>query len=318
MKNYVFDKVKGIAPKKSWYLPGRPILSLRRFCFMFLLKWRRKQGLDYSYKMPQESNVPIDVFMPTLEKDAYTLNLAIDYLRKNVKHPISNIYIVSAEKSKKLKKLAAEKKCIFVDEKSVLDIDKQSINYSFNGFDKNGWIYKMLLNLNANKVCKERHILILDSDTLFILPQIFIYNDRPLFNLSDEYHQPYFDANKNILGIPHKISRSFITHYMLFDSQVLDEYHASLEERWSEPWYMAIIHNLDKSTAMAFADYESYGDFYLKRHPRQYYLNYWSNASHELKDISPEKLVKKALKHKVYRSVSLHTFSKQTLKDHEK
>ncbi len=311
-------RISYLFPRKAWYLKGRVVLSIRRLVYLVYLRLKRKLGQDYSFSIPEESSVPIDIFMPTLEKDATMLKHAIDYARLNIKHPISNIYVVSSGDSKVLKKLAKDKDCVYIEEKDVLPgLEKKYINYSYNGFDKNGWIYKMLLNLNAHNVCKEDNILVLDSDTLFILPQILLYKNRPLFNLSDEYYDPYYQANKHILGVPHKLSRSFITHYMLFNRDVLASMHKHLEDKWNKPWHMAIIDNLDKSTPMAFADYESYGDYYLAKGPNRPHLNYWSNLSGKLKDFHLDSFIELALKAKVFRSISLHTFLKKTTQKHE-
>jgi hypothetical protein len=318
MISSVVHRLKFRFPKRAWYLKGRPVFSLVRLINLFYLRLKRKLRYDYSFYPPEKSNVPIDIFMPTLEKDAEILSLAIDYARRNIRHPIKNIYIVASPKSQILRELVKQKKCIFVDETSIIDLKKDEINYFHNGFNKNGWIYKMLLNLSADKICTQEHILILDSDTLFVAPVIFTYKGKVLFNLSDEYHQPYYDANRKILGLKHKPCRSFISHYMLFEKSVLAAMHKRVENKWNKPWYRAIVDNLDRSTAMAFADYESYGDFYLKFRPRKYQLNYWSNISYELrgvKDVFP--LIKEAAEHNTYRSVSFHVFKKQTMAKHE-
>ena len=316
----IVDKIKikysSALPNDSWLIKDMPLLSFRRFAGLAYLRVKRRLGIDHSFSNNLISKVPIDIFMPTLEKDSAMLGKAIDYARKNIKHPISNIYIIAPGNSSRLKKIAQHKKCIFIDEKNILNINKSDINYFYNGFDKSGWIYKMLLNLNADKICKQEHILILDSDTLFIKPQTFIYKGKVLLNMSDEYHIPYYSANKKILGIKHKTSRSFITHYMLFDSNALKEYRNSLEKSWRKEWYKAIIDNIDKSTAMAFADYESYADFYITNNPGKYELNYWSNLSYEIDSLHKlDQVIEYALSRGIFNSVSLHNFQKNPLKN---
>jgi hypothetical protein len=307
-------KVAAFLPARSWLLKGRPWLSLKRLVVLAYLKLKRRAGRDYSFTMPEESSVPIDIFMPTLEKDAAILEYTVKYARENIKHPITNIYIVAPPESTKLKKLATKLGCIFVDETSIIDLKKEDVNYIWRGYNKNGWVYKMLLNLAANTVCAEQHILILDSDTLFIFPQIFVYRGKPLFNLSDEYHQPYFDASAHILDAPHRITRSFITHYMLFEADVLAKMQSVLESKWKRPWFRAIIEQMDRSTAMAFADYESYGDFYLRHRPGEYYLNYWSNVSHEIDQFAAmDEWIAKEHAANIHRSLSFHSFIKRSL-----
>lgn len=316
-KNFL-TRLAEFLPRRSWYLAGRPVLSLRRLISLAWLKGKRKLGHDHSFTFTKESQVPIDIYMPTLEKDAYMLEHAIDYARKNIRHPISNIYVVAAGKSKKLQALCKKKKCVFIDEKSVINLNKADINYSFNGINKNGWIYKMLLNLCANEVCEEENILVLDSDTLFIAPQVLLHHNKPMFHLSDEYHPPYFAASKNILGVPHKSVRSYITHYQVFNARVLEAMHKELEERWGTKWYLAIIEQMDRSTAMAFADYESYADYYTARYPGQYELNYWSNVSFEIDQLPKmQQWIDQEVAAGMHRSISFHTYLKNSFAKHE-
>lgn len=314
----MLTRIARFLPSRSWHLAGKPLLSGRRLISLAWLKTKRKLGYDHSFTYTEDSKVPIDVYMPTLEKDAYMLEYSIDHVRKNIRHPISNIYVVASGKSRKLRDLCKKKKCVFVDEKSVINIDKADINYAFNGQNKNGWIYKMLLNLAANEVCKEETILILDSDTLFIAPQVLIHDGKPMFHLSDEYHPPYFAASKNIVGVPHKSIRSYITHYQVFNAKVLEEMHQELEERWGKKWYLAIIERMDRSTAMAFADYESYADYYIARHPGKYELNYWSNVSFEIDQLPKmDEWIKQEVEAEMHRSISFHTYLQNSFAKHE-
>ncbi len=297
----------------AWYIKGAYVLSARRFGSYYYLRLKRKLRLDRSFYPPGPSSIPIDIFIPTIEKDAQMLALAIKSAKKNIKHPIKNIYIVAPPASLKLKAIAKKNDCKFVDETSILGFKKDKINYQVGALNRDGWIYKMLINLSADKVCESRYILILDADTCFIAPQIFLYRNRPMFNLSNEYHQPYFDATERLLGIHHKLSRSFITHYMLFDADTLKNLRAAIEKKWHKPWHQAIIDTIDKSERSGFADYEIYGDFYLTQNKPRPLLNYWSNESLTLDSFHDLDKVISRLGNG-FRSVSLHNYQ-DTLHD---
>jgi hypothetical protein len=298
-----------IAPRAAWYIPGRPVLSLRRLASLLYFWMKRKAGRDYSFNPPGESSVSIDVFMPALEKDADMLDLSLASVRQYVWHPIGAMYVIGPQKSQRLRAVAKKHSAIFIEEETVLPIDKAAIDYVAEGINRNGWIYKMLVNLASDTISKSRYILILDADTCFIAPQIFLYRGRPLFNVSNEYHQAYFTANKRLLGLRHKPSRSFITHYMLFDAHILQQLRHDIENRWNKPWYQAIIDIIDKSQVSGFADYEVYGDYYLTKGRPRPIVNYWSNVSLTVDSFDQvDEIITTAQPY--FRSVSLHSYPK--------
>jgi len=296
-----------IAPRQAWHLPGRPWLSLQRLVSLVYYRLKRRFGHDYSFSPPSRSSVELALFMPALEKDADMLELALQSAKANIWHPIRRIYIIGPAKSQRLRKIAEQHDAEFIEEEGLVGIKKSDINYQVGNLDRNGWIYKMLVNLSADTICESRYILILDADTCFIGPQIFLYRGRPLFNLSNEYHQSYFDANQRLLGLKHSLSRSYITHYMLFDAKVLKKLRTDIEKRWNKPWYQAIIDIIDKKEASGFADYECYGDYYHAHvKPRPIY-NYWSNDSMTMDSFDQfENIVQ--TKRPYFRSVSLHNY----------
>jgi uncharacterized protein DUF6492 len=251
--------------------------------------------------------------MPTLEKDADMLDIALQHARQYILHPIEKIYIIAPPTSKKLREIAKKHNCTFVDETSILGFDKEAIDYKVNNINRNGWIYKMLINLAADTVSKNRYILVLDADTCFIAPQIFLYKDRPLFNLSNEYHQPYFNATKRLLGIQHRLSRSFITHYMLLDAEVLKSLRSTIEAKWRKPWHQAIINIIDKTETSGFADYETYGDYYMAMAKKKPILNYWSNESLTVDSFEDLAKIAESLRSS-FRSISLHNYKASFIK----
>lgn len=309
LKDFAKKRLVGVFGVSHWYLRGHRWLSCRRLASYCFYKAKRLLHQDISFYAPSQSDQPIDVYMPTIEKDAKMLGHALDGIRRQVVNPVKDIYVVAPRSATKVQEIAKKHHCKFIDESSILPFDKNSINYVHNGENRNGWIYKMLLNLYADKTCKQRYILILDSDTVFIRPQVFIYKGKPLFNLSDEYHRPYFEANKKILGLEHKLTRSFITHYMLFDAEVLKKLRTSLEEKWHKPWHRAITDNIDKSIGSSFADYEIYGDYFTEHLKLPCIYNYWNNVSlgiDDFKDFS--ELAKKSRRR--YGSISLHNYER--------
>src|ERR1700722_10906526 len=69
----------------------------------------------------EASSVPLDILIPTIEKDLVVLPHTINFARRSLMHPIGNIYLV-APASPKIMAVAKELGCIFVDETTVLPI----------------------------------------------------------------------------------------------------------------------------------------------------------------------------------------------------
>ena len=145
-----------------------------------------------------KSDLKIDVVIPTTEKDIVTLPHVIDGVLTNIRHPLGSIFLVSPH-SEKIKQICSLKNCIFIDEDAVAPVDKDSIEYTVNGVDRSGWIFQQLLKWSGDKFCNQDYYLTVDSDTILIRPQVFEYNNKLVFNVSDEYHKPYFEIYERLL-----------------------------------------------------------------------------------------------------------------------
>src|SRR5512146_142371 len=96
--------------------------------------------LFYLSQMSIQSDLRIDVVVPAAEKDLDVLPCAIDGVRRNIRHPVTNIFIVSPL-SGPLQALCKRKGCTFVDERSLVDMDPRGLGLVTNGLDRSTWIY---------------------------------------------------------------------------------------------------------------------------------------------------------------------------------
>lgn len=266
------------------------------------------------YRMLESSPVPIDVLIPVILKDLDTLAYAIAFVRQNVKHPLGEIIIVAPD-LEEIKHFCAEQNCKFIHEDTVLPITKHDIDYLVNGLDRSGWIFKQLINYCGDRLCSQDYFLVIDADTLLIRPHVFLCNDKTLFNYSDEFHIPYFRTYEKLLGEKTRVPFSFISHYMLFQKDVLAELKRTIERVHHVPWYEAIINQLDRSEGASFADYETYGNFYYSRYEDNVLLDYWNNLSlkqHELNHIGQLDMNELS---KAYKSLSFHSHNYGTTID---
>ena len=253
------------------------------------------------------SEMPIDVIIPAIERDLEILSYTIDGVRKNVKHPISKIIIVSPA-SEKLQELCSEKECVFVNERSLLDIDPKSINLIIQGIDRSKWIYQQFLKWSGDRITSETHYLVVDADTVFIRPQSFEHNGNVIFNFSDEYHWPYFEIYKRILRETVKCPVSFTSHQMLFENNKLKELKKKLEEINGCIWYEAILKKLDRNENSGSSDYETYGQYVFSHYRSSISLEYWFNLSLKRKHLQDLDQLEH-LYSKIYKSISFHSWN---------
>lgn len=255
----------------------------------------------------EPSAVRIDIVIPSVEKDVQTLPHVIEFARKNILHPITNIYVVSPD-SEAIRRVCENKGCIFILEDNLLPIGKLDIDYKIGNLNRAGWMYQQFLKLSGNKFCTEENYLILDSDTVLIRPQVFEKTGKYIFNFSDEYHKPYFDVYERLFGYRPRCPVSFTSHHILVNVIILQQMKSDLETRNGLPWYDSIMKAIDKSESSGHSDYDTYGQYALDSMRERVLLEYWYNIS------LPRQLIFKidALAFKYsdrFKSISFHSWN---------
>ena len=259
----------------TFNVPNKPVLTLRRSLYYIgLRRIKPLLRLDPNLNDDVHSNLALDVVIPTTEKDIPVLIKCVAGLRTNLRHPIGTIFLV-APPSNKIKKIAEELKCKFINEQSILPIEKNKIKYRPRGIDRAGWICQQFVKYSGDKIAKHENYLVIDSDTILTRPQIFMVNNRPIFNHSDEYHLPYYNVYRKLVSEKASYPLSFTSHHMIFNKKVLSELKTSIEDLHNKPWHEAILANIDKKELSAISDYETYGNYYSSHYPAIHL--YWFN-----------------------------------------
>lgn len=259
--------------------------------------------LDKCYSKTKTEN--IDVIIPTTDKDLNKLTYVIPSL-SNIAHNIDNIYIV-APQSEFIINFCAEYKCKYINEDSVLPIKLKDIKYTPGGKNRAGWIFQQLLKLNSDKISENKYILVIDSDTVFTRKQYFIRRNKMVFDCSNEYHGPYFETYKKIIGLDKRFDLSFVAHHMLFKSDLLAKMKQEIEARFNKPWYQVILDNLDPCEQSSFSEYETYGNWMYYRHRDKMLLREWYNFS-----TTADRYQRMSNKAKSrYKTVSMHSYNEK-------
>lgn len=250
--------------------------------FYFHIGWLKIKmilGLDPNLQPGHQSSLPIDVVMPTLDRDYDVVKQVIDSLRKQIKHPIRQILIISPP-SAKIQKLCREKKCRWVNENNVIPLTIKDIHMHIQGINRSGWIFQQLLKWGATKYLKSKYFLVQESDTIYTRPHVFEQNGKIIFACSSELpHIPYFQAYQRLLGERAWPIRNLTSHHLLFSTEILQEVKQKIEKKARKPWYQAIIDVVDRNEVSSISDYDSYGQYVLNHYPRAVQFEHWANRS---------------------------------------
>ena len=181
-----------------------------------------------------------------------------------------------------------EKKFLF---RGINDVEKSLFPFTFEYVEnkienKNraGWIYAQLVKLYFPYLHKGNdNVLVVDSDVFFTRKINFLNeSNKPIFTVSDEYHQPYFDHMFRVHpDFVRAYEKSGISHHMFFNKQLLTEMFEKVEKLHKKPFYEVYLDNLDGKENSPSADYEIYFHFVLNNHKEKYSIREikWKNVS---------------------------------------
>jgi hypothetical protein len=137
-----------------------------------------------------------------------------------------------------------------------------------NEFSPNWLIQQFLKIMAISDGVKGDIALIWDSDTVPLCKLSFVDDDsgRLYYYHSDEYHSPYFDTTKRLLGIDRIAPYSFIAQcipvYVEWVKLMLEE----IEKNCNLPWMEAICTSIS-GAGNQFSEYETLGNFILSYFP---------------------------------------------------
>lgn len=215
----------------------------------------------------QRSELPLDILIPVAEGDTDVLPVTLEGAMRNLAHPVGKIWVVTSHGSKAAR-VAEEMGCQVVDEDDVLPIKRTDISYQHDSLDRSGWLFQQLIKLSADLITSSDHVLVLDADTVFVRPQAFTSGRRVVLLHSSEYHEPYFQVYRSLIGRAPSSRVSCTTHHLLARRDSLRGLRSLIERRWSLPWWQAILNVCDYSSISGFAETETYGNYELAFGPK--------------------------------------------------
>ena len=214
-----------------------------------------------------------DVFYPVGPKDYDIIHHSIKNNSRKI-NGFDKIYIFNESKSTNIK--------------GVEQIDPDFFPFSLDYIEdkiklkkRAGWIYAQLVKLYYPYLqANHQHTLVVDADVFFLKKLNFIENNRGIFTVSDEYHQPYFDHMKKLHPtLLRNRNESGISHHMLFDKELLSNLFNLVEDYHQKKFYDVYLDEINPDENSPSGDYEIYFHYVLENFPKLYDVRrlYWEN-----------------------------------------
>lgn len=207
-----------------------------------------------------------DIVIPVGPSDSEQINSQLNFTTKNI-IGYRNIYLICYDPSIKIE----NKEVIIVDEKlfpfRIIDIQTYHSKY-----DRNSWYLQQLLKLYSGIIIPgilDRY-LVIDADTYFLKPTVFVKENKCLYNTSNENHLPYFQHMLKLHpSMEKQLNESGICHHMVFEKSKIEQLFSMVEKYNSNKKFWQIF--LEKVNP------EHYGMTYINMSGAseyEIYLNY--------------------------------------------
>jgi len=206
-----------------------------------------------------------DIVIPIGPNDANIIHSQLEHTKKNILG-YRNIYLITKNPLK-------IEGCINILEGSFpFTIDTVA---KYHGRSKrNGWYLQQLLKLYVSRCIPGilETYLVLDSDTFFLKPTIFLNNGKPMYAYGKENHTPYFNHMARLHPDFKKVDqRSGICHHMIFQKKYIDKIFSLVESRYGVIFYEVFLSQVSKSDLLlsGASEYELYFNYMLQKHPSE-------------------------------------------------
>ena len=227
-----------------------------------------------------------DIVIPVGPNDKLIIHKQIEHTKKNI-IGYRNIYLICYDPTILIDG------CITINE-NIFPFSLETVCNFHGKRTRNGWYLQQLLKLYSLvtipgilEIC-----LIIDSDTIFLKPTIFINNNKCLYNYGTEYHTKYFDhmlkLDKDLVKVDK--SKSGICHHMMFEKIYINELINKIEKTHNDKFYNVFLKLVTDVVHSGASEYEIYFNYMLKNYSDNIVIRKldWCNSS-SLNDINSKR-----------------------------
>ncbi len=204
----------------------------------------------------------MDVFIPCAAKDIGVLPLCVAAIRQHCTPKVGRIIVVSAA-DPKLPDVKWLSEDIVIPDLTIATMPK----IFYTSVNRTGWYFQQFLKYGVSSFSADEHYAAFDSD-LILIARRELLNDKgqPVLQRSGQWHQPYFETFKKLLGFDATHQMSFIADHMVFNVGSVRRLMTAME-RPGVAWWQAILQHIHGTNISEFADYETYGQWIAKHEP---------------------------------------------------
>jgi len=205
----------------------------------------------------------IDFVIPCHSKDFPSLKLVINGIKDNIS--VANKIFVITEEDPNINGVVHIPEKIYYPYVTKEKIESIWKNINPNLAYRSKWIYQQFLKLLSAKLIPELtdSYVVVDSDTVFVRDVSFDIN-KFYYSRAQEYHLPYLNPIKTLLGIENTIGFSCICHHMIFNKEKLNEMISFIESKFeSKSFVDCVLDILDYDEASCFSEWDLYSNYML-------------------------------------------------------
>jgi hypothetical protein len=224
------------------------------------------------------SNNIFDIVIPVGLNDKDKIYTQIEFTKKNI-IGYRNIFLICYDP-----KIIIDG-CITINE-NIFPFSLENVSNIHGKLNRNGWYLQQLLKLYALIIIPEilDKCLVIDADTFFLQPTVFIKNNKCLYNFGSEYHKPYFS---HMLKLDNELTKVFqdksgICHHMMFEKRYINELINKIEEQHNDKFYNIFLKMVSTTdfTGSGASEYEIYFNYVFKNYSNNVEIRQlkWSNS----------------------------------------
>ena len=144
---------------------------------------------------------------------------------------------------------------------------------------RTGWYLQQFLKMKYATICDDPYYIVWDADTIPLQPITLFENNKPVFNMKDEWNPAYFDTMSRIITGLEKLEKdSFIAEHMIINVSVMRELIQEIEDGYycqqaeKLPFWKVILQSIRPQylANSGFSEFETYGNYCMLRYPQMY------------------------------------------------